>query len=290
MSVYGLLVWLAGGLIEHTLYFRLAVFAVSTYVMVELNNSNALLNMYSRMVSCSFLALTASATFMFKDTGPWVVQLCFVVAYLMLSRTYQDRYAQGTVFYAFLCIGIASIFFIQTLFFVLVFWVLLGVNLMALSLRNFWASLIGLLTPWWFLAGWLVFTGTPEVIVGYVDDLVRFENPLQTPTLDIHRIITFIFLTAISLTGIIHYLRNSYKDKIRTRMIYEMLITMTVIIILFIILQPRHFDMLFGMLTVSAGVLIAHYISQTSTWITNYSFYLIVASTFALTFYNLWIH
>jgi len=288
MAGYGLLVWLAGGLIGQQLYVQLAAFAVSTYLMVELNNSNVLLNMYSRMVSGSFIALTMTAPFLFPNVVPWVVQLCLVAAYLLLSRCYQDRYAQGTVFYAFLCIGIASIGFIQMLFFIPVFWVLMAVNLMNMSLRNFWASLLGLLTPWWFLAGYFVFIGKPMVILSFVVGILRFSVPFQDIPQDPHRLLTFAFVSAVALTGIIHYLRNSHKDKIRTRMIYETLITMTCLVFLFIVLQPQHFDTLFPMLTVSAGVLIAHYISQTNTWLTNSSFYLIVVLTIALTAYNLW--
>lgn len=288
MAVYGLLVWLAGGLIESRLYMQLASFAVSTYLMVELNNSNALLNMYSRMVSGSFIALTMTAVFLFPQLAPWVVQLCLVAAYLLLSRCYQERYAQGTVFFAFMFIGIASIGFIQILFFVPVFLILMAVNLMAISWRNFWASLLGLSTPWWFLAGYFVFIGTPEEIPSFVVDIQRFDVPFQDISFDMHRIVAFAFVLLVAATGIVHYLRNSYKDKIRTRMIYEMLITMTILIIVFIILQPRHFDMLFPMLTVSAGVLIAHYISQTSTRLTNMSFYIIVVFTVAVTAFNLW--
>lgn len=287
MVVYALAVWLAGGLVERQMYIQLAAFAVSTYLMVELNNSNALLNMYSRMVSGSFIALTMTAPFLFQYIAPWVVQLCLVAAYLLLSRCYQDRYAQGTVFYAFLCIGVASVFFIQILFLVPVLWVLLAVNLMALSWRNFWASLLGLLTPWWFLSGYYVFVGNPAAIPTYVVDIARFDIPFQNVELDLHRMATFAFVSVIALTGIIHYLRNSYKDKIRTRMIYEMLITMTCALFAFIILQPRHFDMLLPMFTVSAGVLIARYISQTNTRLTNLSFILIELLTVALTVYNL---
>lgn len=288
MSVYGLLVWLAGGLAAQQLYVQLGVFAVSVYLMAELNNSNALLNMYSRMVSASFIALTMTATFLLPNTATWVVQLCLVAACLLLSRCYQDRYAQGAVFYAFLLIGIASLLFIQIVFFVPLLWLLLGVNLMAFSMRNLGASILGLLTPWWFLAGYHVLIGDPGAIPSYVVDIQRFDVPFQSAPTDPHRAITFAFVSLTAAIGIIHFLRNSLKDKIRTRMIYEMLITMTLFIFTFIVLQPRHFDMLFPMLTVSASALLAHYISKTSTWLTNLSFLLITALTVALTAYNLW--
>lgn len=288
MAAYGLLVWLAGGLTGQRLYVQLAIFAVSVYLMAELNNSNALLNMYSRMVSGSFIALTLTATFLFPNTAAWVVQLCHVAACLLLSHCYQDRYAQGTVFYAFLLIGIASLLFIQIVFFVPLLWLLLGVNLMAFSMRNLGASILGLLTPWWFLASYYMFVGDPGAIPSYVVDIQRFDVPFQNIPPDAHRIITFAFVSLTAVIGTIHFLRNSYKDKIRTRMIYEMLITLTLYTFLFIVLQPRHFDMLFPLFTVSASALLAHYVSKTNTRLTNLSFLLISALTVAITAYNLW--
>lgn len=289
MAAYGLLVWLAGGLAVQRLYVPLAAFAVSVYLMAELNNSNALLNMYSRMVSASFIALTLAATFLFPHTATWVVQLCLAAACLLLTHCYQDRYAQGRVFYAFLLIGIASIFFIQIVFFVPLLWLLLGINLMAFSMRNLGASVFGLLLPWWFLAGYYVLVGNPGAIPSYVVDIQRFDVPFQNIPADPHRIITFAFVSLLAATGTVHFLRNSHKDRIRTRMIYEMFIAMTLFIFVFIMLQPRHFDMLFPMYTIGASVLVAHYISKTGTWLTNMSFILIAALTVALTAYNLWL-
>ena len=51
------LVWVAVGLLVSNIWVEFAFTAMSTLLMVELNNRNALMRTYSRMVSCSFLAL-----------------------------------------------------------------------------------------------------------------------------------------------------------------------------------------------------------------------------------------
>ncbi len=51
------LVWVAVGLLVSNIWVQFAFTIISTLLMVELNNRNSLMRTYSRMVSCSFLAL-----------------------------------------------------------------------------------------------------------------------------------------------------------------------------------------------------------------------------------------
>ena len=69
LAVYAALAWLAGGLAAGGLWVQFACFAASTYLMVELNNANALIRVYSRMVSGAFLVLSCAAPFLFASTG-----------------------------------------------------------------------------------------------------------------------------------------------------------------------------------------------------------------------------
>lgn len=288
-TVYVLAIWLAGGLISRQLYAQLALFGVSAYLMVELNNSNSLIRIYSRMVSCAFLALTTMCAFMFKDLGTWIVQLCMIAAYTTLFRCYQDKRAQGMVFYAFFFLGIASVFFIQILFFIPFLWVVMAANLMAFSSRALWASILGITAPYWFLSGFYVFTGDIGQLARHISGITQF-GPLSVPDFaNGHTVVTFAFITALAATGVIHFLRNSYKDKIRTRMIYEMLITMNAVTFVFIILQPQHIEPLMSIMTVNTSILTAHYLALTHTRLTNISFCLILLATVLLTIYNLWI-
>ena len=64
-AVYALLVCLINHLVGQSLWLQLLLLAVSTLLMVQLNNINALIRIYSRMVSCSFLVLMSMVTFIF---------------------------------------------------------------------------------------------------------------------------------------------------------------------------------------------------------------------------------
>ena len=101
--------------------------------------------------------------------------------------------------------------------------------------------------------------------------------------------VTLGFVVILGIIGSIHFLRNSFFDKIRTRMIYYMLMSMLFLAVVFIVLQPQHARVLLRIITISSSILIAHYIALTKTRLTNISFILIVILTLILTVYNLWI-
>lgn len=288
-AVYSIMIWLAGGLIANQLYLHFLLFGLSAYLMVELNNSNSLIRIYSRMVSCSFMALTLMSAFLFDSTDVWVVQFCVVATYLILFKCYQNKRSQGLVFYAFFFIGIASIFFIQILYFVPFLWIMMRANLMSFSMRSLLASLIGITAPYWFLSGYFIFNGTADLLLAHIESIAQFASPFQFDFSNYHVIATFAYIMIIAAIGSFHFLRNSYKDKIRTRMIYEILITMTAITFVFIILQPQHIKPLLSIMTISTSILAAHYIALTNTKLTNITFCCLTAGTLALTAYNLWI-
>lgn len=105
-AVYALLVCLGCGFWEQQLWWQFAVLAVSSFLMMELNNANALIRIYSRMVSCSFIAFVVMAKFLLVSLPCGIVQLFFIAFFLFFFKAYQDKRATGTVFYAFahLCV------------------------------------------------------------------------------------------------------------------------------------------------------------------------------------------
>ena len=157
------------------------------------------------------------------------------------------------------------------------------------SMRSLLASLIGITAPYWFLSGYFIFNGTADLLLAHIESIAQFASPFQFDFSNYHIIATFAYITIIAAIGSFHFLRNSYKDKIRTRMIYEILITMTAITFVFIILQPQHIKPLLSIMTISTSILAAHYIALTNTKLTNITFCCLTAGTLALTAYNLWI-
>jgi hypothetical protein len=73
-------------------------------------------------------------------------------------------------------------------------------------------------------------------------------------------------------------------------MIYHFFIMFDLLIILFIILQPQHFSVLFGLMIVCTSPLIAHFIAHTQSRLSNITFYGLLLITLLLTALNLWIY
>lgn len=284
-----LLVWLAMPTTAHSAYVSLLLLGMSSYIMVELNNRNALIRTYSRMVSCSFIVLTTCVVALLGSYVPLVVQLCMASCYMILFNCYQDKRSQGRMFYAFMFIGIASLFFIQILFVVPVLWLLSAVNLMAFNSRSLFASLLGLMLPYWFWGGYSVFTGDFAAIVQHLSAITCFMPLSDYAVPDIRLVISFAYVTLVSIIGVVHFLRNSYKDKIRTRMLYELIISFNAALFLFAILQPQHIKPLLAMMIINASVLVGHFITLTRTRLTNVMFILLLVTMAALTVYNTWI-
>jgi hypothetical protein len=101
--------------------------------------------------------------------------------------------------------------------------------------------------------------------------------------------VTFAFMVLISIVGIVHFLRHSYNDKIRTRMLYEIFITIDICCMVFIVLQPQHYDCVLHIMIVNTAPLIGHFIALTRTRLTNIFFITLMIVVLLITAYNLWI-
>lgn len=287
-GVYAFAVCALGGLFTEQLWVQFVLLAVSSFLMMELNNVNALIRIYSRMVSCSFLVLAVMSQYLVVDVRCGIVQACFIAFYLFLFSAYQDNRAMGRVFYAFLMLGIASTMFVQILFFVPVVWVLLCTNLMVRSFRAFVSSLFGLLVPYWFMVAYYLYIDDVDSLLDHFLQIAQFGPVLGWMDMPVSHILTAAYVAILAVVGMIHFRLNNYKDKIRTRMLFEIFSVLALAAIVFIILQPQHIDYLLALLIVSTSPMIGHYIALTNTFITNISFYVMLVVTLIITCVNLW--
>lgn len=284
---YGLLISLAAGLLTEALWLNFALLFVSMMMMVELNNSNALIRIYSRMVSCSFLVMTTMSLFLFKTIDVAVVQISFIAFLLFLLRSYQEPNATGLTFYAFCALGIASIVFPQILLFLPALWIVMAVYMQSFSPRTFLSSIIGVIAPYWFVAAWLFYTGKYAWLGTHFISALQFGTPFYLADVKLHEWITFAFVLLCALIGSVHFMIYSYQDRIRIRLIYEMLILLDGLTLFFALIQPQHFDCLLGMAIVLTAPIIGHWLALTSSRLSNIVSMLLAAAAFALTIYNM---
>lgn len=288
VMAYALAVGLMCSLLKGEALLQFVLLLITTYAVLLLDKWNAILRIYSRMMPCSYVLLALMAGCLSMSAADIAVPLLLVSSYIILFRAYQDKDAPGTVFYAFLMIGMASLLFVQTLFFVPVLWFLLAANIMAMTARSFVASLLGLIMPYWIVGAYCVCASRIDVIGSHFASLTQFGRLFDLSGLDIRHHITFLIIAVLAATGIIHFYRNSFNDKIRTRMFFGVFTVMDIAAALFMALQPQHYDVLIGVMTVNTTPLIAHFLALTDTKATNCAFVAMTAAVLVATLYNIW--
>lgn len=287
--LYSIAIWLLAGLIQEQWWIQFGCFLLSAFLMVHLNNLNVLIRIYSRIVSVSFIILSSTAVFLFPSISGSIIQTCFIASLMTLYNCYQDRESPGWTFYTFLCLGIASLVDIHILFFVPVFWLMMIIIVYSFSWRTFLASLVGLLTPYWLWAAavlWLE-KGNMGMIIHHFSALKDFQI-LGYPPLSFQQTLLVGFIGILGVTGVIHFLRTSTRDKIRTRQMYYSFIIIGLSAFLFLTLQPQHYDMLIRIMIIAVSPLIGHFLALTKTKITNIAFIVISGAVLVITAFNLW--
>ena len=147
--LYAMAAW-AGRLVDNPhLWPSLILFCVATYLVIELNNRNALMRQYSRMMSCSYIAMMTMCGWLLADVRVMAFQVCVIAAFTLIFMSYQRRDDMGHCFWAYLFIGLAAFLWPPVLMLVPVFWIGESSYLMSFSLRAFLASIIGVVTPFW---------------------------------------------------------------------------------------------------------------------------------------------
>lgn len=274
-------------LLGHDTWLQMALLGISSLLMAELNNANALIRIYSRMVSCSFIVMTTAASFLLSSTNTGWAQMGLIVFFIFLLHAYQDGHAAGWVFYAFAALSLASIPFVNILYLVPLLWIILGTNIMALTPRTFLSSLLGLMVPYWFVGAYAVAFQHLDWFALHFQALAQPGPLFDLSILNDHQAITFIFLMIITALGSIHFLIYSYQDKIRTRMIYEMFITLSISCMALMLFFPSLFNGFMSLAIVVIAPLIGHFLALTHSRLSNITFFVVIAAAFALTVYNL---
>ena len=276
------------GLVSGQWWVQLLCVTLSVYLMIELSRRHQLLRVHSQMVPGAMLLLLTALSVLISDLRFAILCLCLTSFYSAFFRCYQRRQSSGWIYFGFLSLSLASMVFVQILYFVPFLWGAMAFNLYALNMRSWAASLLALLTPYWFTLAWMMCQGDVSWMAEHWSGLFAFAPLGCFERLTQHQWVNMGYVALLALVGIVHYRRQSYSDKIRTRMLYEVFILIDLFTLLFLAMQPQHYAPLMAMAVVSTAPLLAHFIALTHTWLTNIAFYLIILLTLTVSYYNLW--
>ena len=274
-SLYGLFTWIIAGIFDSNLWWQLALMVATNMLMIQMNKSLILLRIRSWMVSSTFIMLAACCGFNYASMEAGIVGVCMVFALFMIFLTYQTPDDVTHTYYAYLSLGVASLFFVQTLYFVPLLWLLTIYTIQPLSWRTWTTSLLGVITPYWFALPVFLYWQDYETVVAHFQPLVCLPENV-TPLMPF-QFIVFIFIAALTLISVINFRRKSYEERIRTRQIYTFLVWFALAVAIFIILQPQHFNTLIRTAIICVSPFIAHFFTFTNTKYTNYLFFVVLA-------------
>lgn len=287
MAVYAALIWLLAGAVLNHWWLQLACFATSCYLMMLLNNVHALIRIYSRMVTCTYIALSCTACFLFPSLNGAVFAICIIGSILLLYAAYQNHEAVALVFYAFALWGIGSIVFVKILWLIPLLWILMHYNLMAMSWRIWKASLLGILLPYWFWGSWLFYNNNAGTLVSHFSGMLSAPSLADYSSLSWPQVCCFALTALLLVTGIVHFLRQRSGDKIRTRMFFYNFMWLGLAGAVYTALFPQDCDIAFRFMVIFTAPLAAHFFALTSTKVTNVAFWSTCAITLAVTILNL---
>lgn len=264
-------------------WMQTALLVAATYLMVVMNNWHALLRTYSRMVSVTFMLFALAAGFLAFSTGQTVVALSLMVFCLYIFRAYQCPGDSESVFTAFAAVGVASLCFPPVLLLLPLLWMLTAFKMLAMSGRTLVASVLGVVAPYWVVAPYcmVVEHATIAQMTEHLTAIIPHYSPLhaQYSAIDLA---TVILLATATLAASAHFLHTAYRDKIRTRSIYEMLIILAAALFAFLALCPAHLSMLLPMLTVTVSPIVAHQAALARGRLAAISFYITYAAAIAI--------
>ena len=288
--IYGTVVWLLAGLIQERLWIQYGCFILSVLLIMKMNNKNLLIRIFSRSVSVTFIFLFCLAVFLFHSWRGGVAQVCCITSLMLLFDCYQDNTAIGRTYYIFLIMGIGSLFDIQVFLYVPVFWLMMKVIVYSIGWRTFLASLLGLITPYWFITGWAIYH-YKELFVNRLTQFIipdgfsfsygfEFITPLQW--------LFIIYLFFLFVISSIHFTQKSYLDKIRVRQLYYGFIMLAIYSLLLILLIPDNEGLAIRMLIIATSPLFGHFMALTNTRLSNLTFCILSVITVVFTCICLW--
>lgn len=265
----------------------LVLYATIGYFLIELNNAFAIIRMRASVQTSIYFLLIACCPMMHDLYAGDIASAAYLVSLFLLFKAYQRSAPMSMLFYSFLFIGIGSLFLPQLMLFIPVFWIG-AYNLQALTIRSFFASIIGWSVPYWFLLGHSYFYNEMNLFYQPFIELSTFHPVNLFQDVPLWEIVTFCYLFVLYLVSSIHCLVSSYDDKIQTRAYLHFLIFANFCFFIYILLQPMFALQLFPILLIGISILVGHLFVLTNSRASNVFFISTLLGFILLFGFNIW--
>ncbi len=242
---------------------------ITTYLLIELNTTFAIIRTRTELPSAIFLCLYSSLLFFHPYQHTCWLQLLFMGTLFGLFNSYESKRAPIHIFHAFLCLGLGSLIVNDLIWLApLVFIAMIGLR--SFNGRNFFAGLFGLIIPYWVILGYYLFLdlngqihfeglGINQLISQHFGDIIPWGTTIdgiknEYAELGLTKGVSYAIILLISIVGTAcsHY--NSFNDKVRTRSFIGALVPLEIGIVLLGLIHPALLDALLPIQIVFAAL------------------------------------
>ena len=264
----------------------LIITALIGYVMIESNTAFTLIRTRTALPVCIYGWIATSLLFLHPFNWGNFIPLAFILAIYQLFCSYESSSPINSIYHAFLFISLGSLILPQFIVFALLFWIGM-IPFRAMNGKSFIASLIGLITPYWFLFGYAFYSDQMSSFLIPLQEMIHF-HPIDYSILSLEEIISWTIITLWLIISSIHYKWISHKDRTRTR-IYHSFLAYTGWWTTFLsILQPVYLQVWMPIQLICTAFLCGHLFTLTRNRFSGILFVVTFVIFILLMSFNLW--
>ena len=264
----------------------LGVTVIIGYVFIETNTTFNLIRTRTSMPVCLYWLIATALFFLHPFEWTNLVPLVFILATYQLFHSYESVSSSPFIFHSFLFIGLGSIAFPQLLYMVPMLWGSM-ILFRAISIKSFLASIIGLMTPYWFIFGYALYFNEMHILLTPLREAAHLY-PIDYSHLTLPEIASWGFITLLLIVSGFHYWQISYMDKTRTRIYHSYLAIAGFWATLLSILQPVHWCEWLSIQLICTAFLCGHLFSLTRNRFSGIFFIVTFVLYILLMSFNLW--
>ena len=264
----------------------LGVTIIIGYVFIETNTTFNLIRTRTSMPVCLYWLIATALFFLHPFEWTNLVPLVFILATYQLFHSYESVSSSPFIFHSFLFIGLGSIAFPQLLYMVPMLWGSM-IPFRAISIKSFFASIIGLITPYWFIFGYALYFNEMHILLTPLREAAHLY-PIDYSHLTLPEIASWGFITLLLIVSGFHYWQISYMDKTRTRIYHSYLAIAGFWATLLSILQPVHWCEWLSIQLICTAFLCGHLFSLTRNRFSGIFFIVTFVLYILLMSFNLW--
>ena len=269
-----------------SLLINFIFYAFISYLLIELNNTFGIIRLRASIQTSFYLIVIAACPELYPLHVGTASTLFMVISIYFLFKSYQQANPSGNVFYSWMFLGLSGLILPQLLY-LAPFYLIAAYNFQSLNPRSFFAGLLGIMFPFWFLAGYAFTFNHLEMIYHPFQTLITFE-PINLLVLKGWQVATISYIILLFVVGVANSLINGWQDKIRTRAYLNFFSLIGTCLLVLLVLQPQHFVTVFPLLLVCFSFLAGHFFALTKSRSSNIFFIVSLIGLATLLIYNLW--